>query len=105
MEEEGSLLSSFFLEMPMGALNIKDKAVADKARRLAKLKGTTITEAVSAALEESLSIAERQTARALEERERRVDEALARIRAAIPADAPSYEEIMEEMYDENGLPR
>ena len=35
----------------MSALNIKDKAVAEKARRLAKLKGTTITEAVAEALE------------------------------------------------------
>jgi hypothetical protein len=89
----------------MGALNIKDKAVAEKARRLAQLKGTSITEAVSVALEESLRIAEHHAKLDREARERRVDEALARFRASIPPDAPSYEEIMAEMYDENGLPK
>ncbi len=89
----------------MGALNIKDHAVAEKARRLAKLKGTSITEAVAAALEDSLNAAERRAAIDHEARERRVDEILARFRGGIPPDAPSYEEVMEEMYDENGLPR
>jgi hypothetical protein len=85
----------------MGALNIKDADVAKKARKLAKLKGTTITAAVSQALDESL----RAAANDREAREKRIDEALARFRAAIPPDAPSYEEIMEDMYDENGAPR
>ena len=89
----------------MSALNIKDKEVAEKARRLAKLKGTSITDAVSAALEESLRVAEHHAKLDRDARERRVDEILARFRASIPPDAPSYEEIMEEMYDENGLPR
>ncbi len=89
----------------MGALNIKDKAVADKARRLAKLKGTTITEAVREAVEASLKTAERHSKLDREARERRVDEILKRFRASIPPDAPSYEEIMEDMYDENGLPK
>ena len=89
----------------MGALNIKDKEVAEKARRLARLKGTTITEAVSAALEESLRAAEGLTAAEREARERRVDEIVARFQASIPPDAPPYEQVMADMYDENGLPK
>ena len=92
-------------EAPMGALNIKDKAVAEKARRLAKLKGTTITEAVAEALEASLRTAEHRSKLDRAARERRVDEILKRIRAGIPPDAPSYQEIMDDMYDENGLPK
>lgn len=89
----------------MGALNIKDKAVAEKARRLARLKGTSITSAVAEALDQSLKAAERKSALDREVREREVDEILARIRAGIPPDAPSYEQIMEDMYDEDGLPK
>lgn len=89
----------------MGALNIKDGRVAEKARRLARLKGKSITAAVSEALDESLDRATRDDAAERERRERRVDEILRRFRAKIPPDAPSYEEIMEDMYDEHGLPR
>jgi len=89
----------------VGALNIKDKEVAEKARRLAKLKGTTITEAVAAALEESLIVAEHRAGADPAERMRRIEEAIDRINAAIPPDAPSWEEVMADMYDENGLPK
>ncbi|HEV2560907.1 MAG TPA: type II toxin-antitoxin system VapB family antitoxin [Rhizomicrobium sp.] len=89
----------------MGALNIKDAAVAEKARKLARLTGKTITDAVSAALDESLRVATHKSAIDNEARERRVDEILARIRAKIPPDAPSWEEVMADMYDENGLPK
>jgi antitoxin VapB len=92
-------------EAPMGALNIKDKAVAEKARRLAKLKGTTITEAVAEALEASLRTAEHRSKLDRDRREREVDEILKRFRAGIPQDAPSYQEIMDDMYDEYGLPK
>lgn len=89
----------------MGALNIKDVDVAKKARRLAKLKGTTITAAVAEAIEASLKNAEHKTKLDRDAREREVDEIVKRFRASIPPDAPSYEEIMTEMYDEDGLPR
>lgn len=89
----------------MGALNIKDPKVAEKARRLARLKGTSITSAVAEALDQSLKAAERKSTLDREVREREVDEILARIRAGIPTDAPSYKQIMEDMYDENGLPK
>jgi len=42
----------------MSTLYIKNEAVADKARRLAKLTGQSITAAVSKALDESLEILE-----------------------------------------------
>ena len=89
----------------MGALNIKDSDVAKKARRLAKLKGTSITAAVSEALDASLKNAEHKAKLDRNLRERRVDQAIERFRASIPPDAPSYEEIMADMYDENGLPK
>lgn len=89
----------------MSALNIKDQAVAAKARRLAKLKGSSITEAVSDALDASLKTAEHHAKLDHEARERRVDEILRRFRAKIPPDAPSWEQVMEDMYDENGLPK
>lgn len=89
----------------MGALNIKDAEVAKKARKLAKLKGTSITAAVSQALDESLRTATRLTEAECEARERRVDEAVKRFRASVPKGAPSVEEIMKGMYDENGLPK
>jgi antitoxin VapB len=89
----------------MGALNIKDAAVAEKARKLARLTGKTITDAVSAALDESLRVATHKSALDREAREREVDEIVARFRASIPPDAPSYKEIMDDMYDENGLPK
>jgi antitoxin VapB len=89
----------------MGALNIKDAEVAKKARKLAKLKGTTITAAVEQALDASLAAATRLTEAARAEREKRVDEIVKQFQASIPADAPSYEEIMEDMYDENGIPK
>ncbi|MBN9556781.1 MAG: type II toxin-antitoxin system VapB family antitoxin [Alphaproteobacteria bacterium] len=89
----------------MGALNIKDKVVADKARRLAKLTGQSITAAVSEALDKSLKTAEHKKTIDRELREREVDEILKRFRASIPPDAPSLQQIMDDMYDENGLPK
>jgi antitoxin VapB len=89
----------------MGALNIKDTAVAEKARKLARLTGKSITEAVSAALDESLRVATHKSAIDREQREREVDEIVARFQAKIPPDAPSWEEVMADMYDENGLPK
>lgn len=88
----------------MSALNIKDQAVAAKARRLAKLKGSTITEAVSAALDASLKTAEHHAKLDHEAREREVDEILKRFRAIVPPDSPAWD-MLEDMYDENGLPK
>jgi hypothetical protein len=88
----------------MSALNIKDQTVAAKARRLAKLKGSSITEAVSQALDASLKTAEHHVNIDHEAREREVDEILKRFRAIVPPDSPAWD-MLEDMYDENGLPK
>jgi hypothetical protein len=102
-KEEISLPSS--LEPEMSALNIKDDEVAETAKALAKLKSTSITEAVKQALNEVFQREKRKAEIDREERERRVDEILERIRKSFPPDAPSWEEVMEDMYDEDGLPK
>lgn len=89
----------------MGALNIKDAEVAAKARKLAKLTGKSITDAVAESLDKSLKTAEYHAKLDREAREREVDEIVKRFQASIPLDAPSIQEIMEDMYDEHGLPK
>ncbi|HWE05562.1 MAG TPA: type II toxin-antitoxin system VapB family antitoxin [Rhizomicrobium sp.] len=89
----------------MGALNIKDMRVAQKARRLARLKGTSITAAVSDALDESLRHADTKSTVARQAREREVDAIVKRFKAGLKKGAPSPAKIMREMYDERGLPR
>lgn len=89
----------------MGALNIKDAAVAAKARRLARLKGKSITAAVSDALDESLRTASRQKTGAREARERAVDAIVARFKAGLERGARSPWSVSESLYDEEGVPR
>lgn len=89
----------------MGALNIKDPEVAEKARRLARLRGTTITDAVAEALEQSLAAATAQADVAREARERRVDAIVERFRSQLRPDAPSPWQVLDELYDERGLPK
>lgn len=89
----------------MSALNIKDPEVAEKARRLARLRGTTITDAVAEALEQSLAAATAQADVAREARERRVDAIVERFRSQLRPDAPSPWQVLDELYDERGLPK
>ena len=89
----------------MGALSIKDADVAAKARKLAKLTGKSITQAVSEALDRSLRTAEHQTTVDREPREREVDEIVKRFQASLPPDAPHWRDVLDDMYDENGLPK
>ena len=89
----------------MGALNIKDADVAAKARKLAKLTGKSITDAVSDALDKSLSAAEHHAKIDLEAREREMDEIVKRFQASIPPDAPHWKDVLDDMYDKNGLPK
>lgn len=88
----------------MSALNIKDPEVAAMARKLAKLKGETITEAVSQALAESLRNATTDAAALRAAKKRRVDEIVKRFQAKLGPNAPSLRQINEDMYDEDGLP-
>lgn len=93
------------IDREMTALNIKDRAVADKARKLARLKGTSITEAVSHALDESLKSITPKAAAADEARERRVDEIVRRFKAQLKRGAPSPQKVMAALYDKHGLPK
>ena len=88
----------------MGALNIKDADVAKKARKLAKLKGTTITQAVSQALDESLRASTNRSEADKAERRKRAEEAVRRFQAIVPPADPCWD-VLENMYDENGLPK
>ncbi len=89
----------------MSALNIKYPVVAEMARRLAKLRGQSITDAVASALSESLKAADSDEDIRRAALNRRVDEIVESFRSKLDPDAPSLREIEAEMYDENGLPR
>jgi hypothetical protein len=89
----------------MGALNIKDAEIAEKARRLARLTGKSITAAVSEALDAGLHAASRRMTAERERREREVDEIVKRFRRGLKRDAPSPWTVMADMYDDSGLPR
>jgi len=89
----------------MGALNIKDPAVAAKARKLARLKGTSITAAVDQALEASLAEAAPKAAAARDAQERRVDEVVKRFRARLKRGAKSPHAVTADLYDAHGAPK
>ena len=74
------------------ALFISDDRVRELAERLARLQRTTVDEAVRQALERAL-------AEDRKERERRIDQSLAR------SDAMPRRPYNEDMYDEFGNPR
>ena len=89
----------------MSALNIKNPEVAAMARRLAKLKRKSITDAVAEALSESLLQATESADAEGAALKRRVDEIVKRFQAKLPPNAPSPWKVMEDMYDEDGLPK
>lgn len=89
----------------MSALNIKDAAVAELARRLARARGVSITAAVGEALAASLKAAEAKTGAADKARERRVDGIVRRFRAQLPKKALSPWKVLDDLYDDKGLPR
>jgi antitoxin VapB len=81
------------------SLNIKAPRVHDLARELAERRGTTLTSAVEAALEEALAREGRPAGRV----RKRLD-AIARHCASLPRlDLRTPDEILG--YDERGLPR
>jgi antitoxin VapB len=85
------------------ALNIKDPATHDLARRLAAATGRSMTEAVRAAIEESLARAERSAAGSDEAGLVARLDAIARHCAALPVRRQrSEDDILG--YDERGLP-
>lgn len=81
-------------------IQIRKPEVVRQIRRLADLRRQPITDAVAAVVSEALERDERNLS--LEERRRRVDEAIARYRAL-----PKTGEMLtdEDLYDEDGFPR
>lgn len=86
------------------SLNIKNETTHELVRQLAALTGQSQTSAVEDAVRRRLAELQ-QTKEAEVERKRAAIEAVVARFRALPVTGPSYEEIMDEMYDENGLPR
>jgi antitoxin VapB len=87
-------------------LNIKNAATESAIRELAARTGESLTEAVKSAVLEKLSrlkAAPVETAEELLERIRPIQEALARARAE-SGDTRTSKELLDELYDEHGLP-
>jgi antitoxin VapB len=80
-------------------LNIKDKAVHDEARELARLTGESLTQAVRTAVHERLERIKRRRKKPLAER---VQPIIDRFAARPVLDDRSEDEILG--YDEKGLP-
>ncbi|GEK87918.1 antitoxin [Microbacterium aerolatum] len=90
----------------MGAmsLNIKNERVHEMVRRLAELTGQSQTSAVEDAVRRRLEEMEQAEEAAEQRRHDEFDAALKRLQSHVPV-GPTYEEIMDDMYDESGLPR
>lgn len=86
------------------SLNIKNERVHEMVRRLAELTGQSQTSAVEEAVRLRLEEMEQSADEAEQDRRRRIRESIARLQA-LPDIGPTYEEIMDDMYDEMGLPR
>lgn len=88
----------------MGAqLNIKDAATVELARDLARQLGKSVTETIKEALEEKARKCEAE----IEEKIAAVREISRQFRADMPPEwhGKTSKEIMDEIYDEDGLPK
>ncbi|MGO2747024.1 type II toxin-antitoxin system VapB family antitoxin [Microbacterium sp.] len=86
------------------SLNIKNEKVHEMVRRLAELTGQSQTSAVEDAVRRRLEEVDGEKERRQAEKLAAINRVVANVRR-LPVVGPSYEEIMEEMYDERGLPR
>ncbi|HHU09462.1 MAG TPA: type II toxin-antitoxin system VapB family antitoxin [Intrasporangiaceae bacterium] len=93
------------------ALNIKNERVCSLARDVARRTGQTQTGAIESALEAYLRLLVEQDREHQARRDRETAEQQRLIRALVasippaPQDAPTTVEVLEELYDETGLPR
>jgi antitoxin VapB len=83
------------------ALSIRSRSVEEKARRVAAIRGTTITAAIDEALDEQLRRYEEQRAEKKENFLRLVKEIQDRVKKIPIIDPRPIDEIL---YDEDGLP-
>lgn len=86
------------------SLNIKNERTHELVRRLAALTGQSQTSAVEDAVRRRLAELEEQRSGEEEERRRRI-RAVIRRAQQIPSTGRTTEEIMDELYDETGMPR
>ncbi|MCT1476726.1 type II toxin-antitoxin system VapB family antitoxin [Microbacterium sp. p3-SID336] len=86
------------------SLNIKNETTHELVRRLAELTGQSQTGAVEDAVRRRLAELEHDREAEVARKLAAIEAVVARFQA-LPVIGPSYEEIMEEMYDEQGLPR
>ncbi|MBX3479252.1 MAG: type II toxin-antitoxin system VapB family antitoxin [Caulobacter sp.] len=82
-------------------LSIRDRETDQLARDLAAKHGMSLTEVVKEALED---FAAKPTKARLATREARLKAVFAEIRALKIPPGPSAKELMDELYDEDGLP-
>lgn len=86
------------------SLNIKNEKVHDLVRQLAELTGQSQTSAVEDAVRRRLDEVRGMEERRRAERIAAIDRIVNEVRA-LPVVGPTYDEIMDDMYDEMGLPR
>lgn len=86
------------------SLNIKNETTHELVRRLAALTGQSQTSAVEDAVRRRLAELEQQRSDGELERRRRI-RAVIRRAQQIPRTGRTAEEIMDELYDETGMPR
>ena len=86
-------------------MNIKDPQVHAMARQLAARRGTTVTDAVRQALAAELERTPDLRGEAAQAARKAEIQALCkRFRERLPGDGRSSKELMDALYDENGLP-
>jgi antitoxin VapB len=86
------------------SLNIKNETTHELVRQLAALTGQSQTSAVEDAVRRRLAELEQQRSDDELERRRRI-RAVIRRAQQIPSTGRTTEEIMDELYDETGMPR
>ena len=86
-------------------LNIKNSETERAIRELASSRGMSLTEAVDFAVRKVAAEDEAARRADIERRLAAIAEIQARVAARIRPDAPTIEQIMEDMYDENGAPK
>ena len=85
-------------------LNIKNEDVVAGIRRLADIRGVSLTDAVDQAVKAALGDEAEARRKDIEERLRAIEELQARVALLPRRDPRPISVIMDEMYDDNGLP-